>query len=85
MVGLDAAVAMVDTGVAVVVGLDDAVAMVRVSVTVLVISVEDADGDTMEDGARMAATIAGMSSVVRGRRTVVEHRLRFDSGAFPKS
>jgi len=82
MIGLDNAVAMVDMGVAVVVGLDDAVAMVR---AVLVVSVEDSAGDTMEDGARMAATIAGMSLVVEGRETVVERRLRFGSSGSPKS
>jgi len=65
--------------------VDDAVAMVRVAVAVLVVSVEDSDGDTMEDGARMAATIAGMSSVIRGRGTVVERRLYFGSGGSPKS
>ena len=71
VVGLDAAVGVVDTAVTVVVGLDAVVVMVDMAVAVA--------GGT-EDGARIAATIAGMSSVVKGRGAVVERRLRFGGG-----
>ena len=60
-----------DTAVGVVVGLDTVVVMVDMAVTVA--------GGT-EECARIAATIAGMSSVVKGRGAVVERRLRFGGG-----
>ena len=78
VVQLDAAVAVVDVGLAVVVKLDTAVAMAKVAITVLVVLETDPDCETMEGSARIAATIAGMSSVVKGRIvTVIEYQLLF--------
>jgi len=64
VVELDATVGVVDTGVAVVIGLDAVVVIVDMAIAV--------DGETTEDGARIAATIAGMSSAIKERRAVIE-------------
>ena len=66
---VDAAVAvMVDAGAAVV---------VVVAVSVLLV---DSNAEALPDGSRIAATIAGMSSVVNGLGAVFEWRLRFGGG-----
>lgn len=63
VVELDTALAVVDTGLALLVGLDTTVVMVEVAVTVLVVSDTHPDCETMEGGARIAITIPGMLSV----------------------
>ena len=66
---MDAAVAvMVDTGVAI---------AVVVAVSVLLV---DSNDRALPDGSRIAATIACMSSVVKGLGAVLERRLRFGGG-----
>ena len=66
---MDAAVAvMVDEGAAI-------VGVVAASVLLV-----DSDAKTLPDGSRIAATIAGMSSVVKSLGAVLEQRLRFGGG-----
>ena len=66
---VDAAVAvMVDEGVAI-------IGVVAASVLLV-----DSDAEALPDGSRIAATIAGISSVVKGLGAVLEWRLRFGGG-----
>ena len=77
---VDAAVVIraVDATVAVVVDAGAAVVVV-VAVSVLLVD-SNADREALPDGSRIAATIAGMSSVVNGLGVVLERRLRFGGG-----
>ena len=94
--GLDVAVEVIVVDAAVVVAVVDAAVVVRAmdatvavmvdaGVTIVVVVAAsvllvDSNAGVLPDGSRIAATIAGMSSVVKGLGTVLEWRLRFGGG-----
>ena len=75
---VNAAVVVRAMDAAVAVMVDEGAAMVGVvAASVLLV---DSDAEALPDGSRIAATIAGMSSVVKGLGAVFERRLRFGGG-----